>query len=226
MLLLNTTGDYLFSIRRFGLYYEISQRFIWLVAFVSMKLFCKFYVKGKENLKLMKVPLLVISNHRSSWDPLIVGTLMPFFKREFIPMGFMAADRLFKNPFLKIYFKLIWTFPAHKGEGLDVSLAAPRRIFSRNGVFLMFPFGGIVLDEKESKVGAGCAQLVKDFPNLTILPVHLNTRNLSLKEFLFYRREMGMIVGKPFSFSENAAKDMTLEEIGEVLKRKILSLKE
>ncbi len=204
------------------LIYGISQRCVWMATFIVTRLFTKFYVNGRDNLKSIQTPLLIVANHRSYFDSVIIGTLFPFFSK-YIPMGFMATDKLYQKFFYKIFFALTGTFPAHRGEGLDISLRYPRSVLRENGVFLIFPFGKLVFDNQYPKPGRGAAKLVQDFPNLVILPIYLNTTpNLGVKDILFGKKDMGVVIGKSFLISN--AQSMDIDQISKIISDKILSL--
>lgn len=197
--------------------YAVTQRITWLVTFISMHVFCKFSVSGRENLKNISTPLLVVANHKSWWDGMILGILFPFFSKKYIPLGFMAADKLFPNPFFNFFLNVIGACRENKGKGLDVSLKNFRSILSKNGVVTIFPYGEMIWDDsKRPRSRRGAATLVQDFPNLTILPVFLNTTGrLSVKEFLFGKNEMSVFVGIPYKIID--AKNKTIDEIQDTL---------
>ncbi|MEK7608944.1 MAG: lysophospholipid acyltransferase family protein, partial [Patescibacteria group bacterium] len=116
------------------------ERIVWLVVFAVTRFFGSFKVIGRENLKNLPCPLMIISNHRTYLDPVVIGTIFPFFSK-YIPIAFMVDDKYYHHPILKIFFKLTYTFPAYYGQGLDVSLKEPRRVLRNGRVFLIFPSG-------------------------------------------------------------------------------------
>ena len=205
--------------------YALCQRIVWLVTFAAMRLFTRFSINGGEHLKGIKTPLLIVANHRSYWDAMIVGTLFPFFSNRYLPIGFMAADEYFSNPFSKIFFVLTGTYPAYKGRGLDVSLQYPRSVLKSGGVVLLFPFGKInVSDTAKESPYRGAGMLVKEFSHLWILPVYLNTApNLGLWDFIFGRKEMSARIGVPFQ-AEPALIERDAREITARLVDKIVAL--
>lgn len=201
----------------------LSQRAVWIITFTAMRVFTRFYVSGKESLHSLPTPLLIIANHRSYWDPPIILTLFPFFSYRYFPLGFMAADYLFQNFFYRVFFFLTNTLPAHKGRGLNLSLSHPRATLARGGVFVIFPFGKIICDNNYPEPGRGAAALAQEFPNLMILPVYLNTTpHLSVKDFLWRRKEMRLVVGRPFNVAE--AERMNRDDVSKILINKIFSL--
>jgi 1-acyl-sn-glycerol-3-phosphate acyltransferase len=167
-------------------------------------------VKGKADFKNLPTPLLIVANHKSFWDVLLVGHLFPLFSGRYFPICTLAQDVFYRNPFVRILFWLGAAYPAHKGQGLEISLAYPRRVLKNNGVFLLFPHGRMVADGNYPIPGRGAATLVKEISNLWILPVYIySTPNLSLKGFFFSRPKMEIISGAPMQISnaENQSPD-------------------
>jgi 1-acyl-sn-glycerol-3-phosphate acyltransferase len=193
--------------------HNITQRMVWLATQIAMRSFCRFYVIGKNNLNNISTPLLVVANHRSYWDSMVIGTLFPFFSKKYLPLGFMAADDFFQNSFYKALLNLTGIVPQNKGKGLDISLKTFRVILSNKGVVVIFPYGKRVYDDNERpEPKRGAPTLVKEFPGLTILPIYLKTTpNLSMKEFFLHKKEMGVIIGQPFQIEQN--NDQTIEMI-------------
>lgn len=207
------------------LVYAVCQRAVWFFTFAAMRSFTSFSINGGEHLKDIKTPLLVVANHRSYWDAMIVGTLFPFFSNRYLPIGFMAADEYFSNPFFKIFFVLTGTYPAYKGLGLDMSLKYLRSVLNRSGIVLLFPFGKIIVNysaNESPRRGAGV--LVKEFPHLWILPVYLNTaQKIGLRDFIFGRKEMSVRIGTPFQ-ADAALREREAKEITVRLADKIIAL--
>ena len=203
----------------------ITQRILWIITLACMKIFCNFYVSGKENLKGIRRPLMIVANHRSYWDALILGALLPFSSRNF-PVGFIADDGLFSKPLFKFFFAGFGVFPANRGKGLDISLRDFRKTLAENRTVIIFPYGRRIYgDHKEFGIGRGAATLVQEFGNLTILPVFLRTTpGLSLKKFLFGKNEMGVIAGRPYNIPN--ASHMGQEEISKILVNSFLELNE
>ena len=199
------------------LIYAISERIVWLSVFIVTRFFGSFKVIGRENLKNLPRPLMIIANHRTYFDPVIIGTIFPFFS-QYIPIAFMVDDRYYHNPFLKIFFKLTYTFPAHYGQGLDVSLREPRRVLKKGRVFLIFPSGERRITGSEPRPKRGAAVLALEMPNLKILPVYFKSHdNYGLKTII--------VVGRAFKLSE-VTQSKDLSEVSLVLWDEILKLKQ
>ena len=137
-------------------------------------IFISYTITGKINITTSDT-LLVVANHKSYWDPFIIGSLMPFFSHRHTHVGFMVSDRFFKNKLLALCFFLIGAKPSYKGEGLDISLLYPRTVLKVGGIFLIFPFGKILSKQTEDGSlpfpGRGAATLRK-FETIVICLTH------------------------------------------------------
>ena len=70
----------------------------------------------------------------------------------------------------------------------------------------------------------GAGVLVKEFPQLWILPIYLNTTpNIGLWNFIFGRNEMSVCIGSPFQ-AEPALIERDAREITKQLVDKIIAL--
>ncbi len=199
------------------LIYAISERIVWLFVFIITRFWGSFKVIGRENLKNLPRPLMIIANHRTYFDPVIIGTIFPFFS-QYIPIAFMVDDRYYHNPFLKIFFKLTYTFPAYYGQGLDVSLREPRRVLKKGRVFLIFPSGERRVAGPEPRPKRGAAALALEMPDLKILPIYFKSHdNYGLKTTI--------AVGRAFQLFE-VTQSKNLSEVSLVLWDEILKLKQ
>lgn len=200
----------------------IFERIAWLFTYAGVHLFSSFKIISKQNLKGLERPLLIIANHRSLWDPFIIGTLFPFFSTKYLPIGFMVNDRYYK--WLRPFFWLTRSFPANRGKGLDVSLKVPRRILSSGGVFLIFPAGQRHYLGRAPRPKRGAAVLALEMLWLNILPIYLNTVSCwSIKDFLLRRKSIKVAVGKSFKLKEKT-NSRNVNEVARVLADEIFKL--
>ncbi len=192
--------------------YAIFERVVWLFTFAATRFLGSFKVLGRENLKNLPRPLMIISNHRTFFDPLIIGTLFPFFSQH-IPIAFMVDDKYYHNPFLKIFFRLTQTFPSYYGQGLDISLRGPRRVLRNRGVFLIFPEGERHAAGPPPRPRRGAAVLALEIPDLTILPVYLKMNPKPHKRTT-------AIIGQSFKLAELTSSP-DIETVSQLMAEKI-----
>ncbi|MEK9174395.1 MAG: lysophospholipid acyltransferase family protein [Patescibacteria group bacterium] len=195
--------------------YAIFERVTWLFTFVLTRFFGSFKVIGRENLTGLPRPLMVIANHHTFFDPLIIGTLFPFFSR-YIPIAFMVDDKYYNNPFLKFFFRLTQTFPSYYSRGLDVSLRGPRQVLKNGGVFLIFPEGERHTAGPRPRPKRGAATLALERPHLTILPINLGYDS---------NKKATATIGRPFKLS-NITTNSDLETVSRLLAEEIYKLEQ
>ncbi len=200
---------------------SLFQRIVWLVTFAGTRVFSSFKIIGQDNIRNLPRPLLIISNHRSFWDPFVIGTIFPLLSK-YLPIGFMVADEYYK--WLRPFFWLARTCPARKGQGMDVSLAAPLRVLRTGGVFLIFPAGRRYYLGRPPRPRRGAAVLALEIPNLTILPVYLKTiSGWKIRDFLLRRRSIRVVIGKPFNLKEITS-SQNIDEVAQLLADKTYKL--
>lgn len=110
--------------------YEISKRVVRLV----LRLLCRFRVDGGEH-EPASGPLLIVSNHVSDLDPLVVGTAL---RRR---VHFMAKVELFRPPLLRWWIRACGGFPVRRGEADRQAFRTARAILEQGGALVMFPEG-------------------------------------------------------------------------------------
>lgn len=129
-------------------YSGVVQFFSWFLFWPLYNMCFNLEIKGRENLRNLRGPLIMISNHSRFYDSflyrLIVGLFSPIQ-----PMRFMAVLK-FSDPFLSfikktgiihLIYSLFGVFVIEHGLGLNKNLKRARDILKNNGVVAMFPEG-------------------------------------------------------------------------------------
>src|SRR6516164_5983812 len=94
----------------------------------------EFRVDGAAN-EPAAGPVVVVSNHLSDLDPLIVGAAL---KRR---LRFMAKQELFRVPGVRWWISACGAFPVRRGEPDRQALRTALRLLERGGALVMFPEG-------------------------------------------------------------------------------------
>ncbi|MCS7232741.1 MAG: 1-acyl-sn-glycerol-3-phosphate acyltransferase [Synergistetes bacterium] len=105
-----------------------------VLAFFILKLFFFIEAKGRKNIP-KDGGLLVISNHCSQMDPVIIGAVFP--RRLY----YMGKEELFKIPFLRSLIVSLGAFPVKRGEGDLKALSRIIELVDQGKAVLLFPEG-------------------------------------------------------------------------------------
>ena len=169
-----------------------------------------FRVQIAGTRKLPEGPVIVVSNHISNWDVLILGGV---FDRQ---IHYMAKKELFKNPLLKKLMEALGAFPVDRG-GADVNaIRKSLEILSSadGGVVGIFPQGTRVKDDASFEVAGGVGMIALR-SGATIVPVHIEG------PYRLFRR-MYIDIGEPFKPEKpggRISKELINEVSAEVGKR-------
>lgn len=142
---------------------------------------------GKRNTRI-KGKAIIISNHLSMWDPLLISVI---FNRHIYWMG---KIELFKHWIARFFFKLVKAFPVRRGEGDLAAIRHAFRILRDGKLFGIFPEGTRIKSGKlrQFEPGTSMIALKTDSP---IVPVFLKG------EYKAFRR-MKVIIGEPIRLSD------------------------
>ena len=185
--------------------YFFCQRIVLSFAYFLLCIFEDLKIDGRENARNIKAgPLIIIANHKSFLDPLIIGLCFPFFSRIY-PLRFIAKDTFFKNPIGWIFYKSVGAFPACKGQRLEASLQKPSQILREGGSVMFFPEGVRVREDSLGQPKIGVAKLASFFPEVPIIPVAIfNAHKVGHLGLLYKRSRLRVKIGVPFAYNEKA----------------------
>jgi 1-acyl-sn-glycerol-3-phosphate acyltransferase len=99
-----------------------------------LRLLFGFRVEGQHH-EPASGPVIVVSNHQSDLDPLVVGAAL---RRR---VAFMAKHELFRVPLLRWWITACGAFPVRRGEPDRQALRTALRVLQGGGVLVMFPEG-------------------------------------------------------------------------------------
>ncbi len=136
--------------------YYVGKFFVWL--FVHVRFGLK--VIGKENVP-KEGGVLVVSNHRSSFDPPVIGLAFPRV------MSFMAKKELFKQAFLKWLFRQLQAFPVDRSGNASSAIKESIRRLRGGAAVLIFAQG--TRNEGDAKALDGAA-FIAQRAQIAVLP--------------------------------------------------------
>ena len=173
--------------------------------------------KGMENIP-QEGPALLVCNHISFVDPLILGG---FIRR---PVRFIMYYKIYNVPILKWIFKAAKAIPVagrkENPEMYEQAFASVREALSNGDIVCIFPEGGLTPDGSIQEFRAGVERIIKETP-VPVIPMALNNLWGSLfsrKDKLKDRRprkflaKIDLNVGKPIK-PENANIEVLYKEV-------------
>lgn len=110
-------------------------------------------------------PLLIVSNHQSFYDPIIVG--LAGHKRQFRAL---ARATLFHNRFFAALIRLLNAIPVEQGAGDTRAMRTSMQVVKDGHALLIFPEGARTLSGRTEKFETGTWLLIKR-TGARVLPV-------------------------------------------------------
>ena len=184
-------------------------------------------IRGKEQVRTINGPILIISNHIGIYDSFLFDLIKKPFS-EIFPFRFMGT-RVFDSTLLRclkkigiidIVYLLFGVFKVTPGEGAEKSLKCAYEIIKSGGTVAMYPEGRIWKPNKEHSepIGPfrwGAAILAKN-TQVQVLPVALKRTRIPGS----FRSRIDMHIGAVFHVdSTQNAEDITMD-----MRKKILDL--
>lgn len=123
-------------------------------------------VDGKEQLNI-KGKALIISNHRSNFDPVVLHIIMKRMPHM------MSKKEMFKNPALRFILKHVGTFPVNR-EGYDLdALKTSFKVLNDGCIMGMYPEGTRSKDGELGEFHEGAAMIALRTKS-PVIPVYIS----------------------------------------------------
>jgi 1-acyl-sn-glycerol-3-phosphate acyltransferase len=186
-----------------------------------VKAFCRpLTIEGQENIRNEKGPVLVIANHTSHFDTVIVLYVLP--RRILNKLAIVAAaDRMYRERVKGMLHSLRYNaFPITRGGGRE-ALAYSQELTSNGWSLLIFPEG------KRSRTGEllpfkGGTAILALMHKIPVLPIYIRGASdiLPPGSPVSKPAPVHVSIGKPFSFPEGT----TIPEAKTAMEQSIRSL--
>jgi long-chain acyl-CoA synthetase len=192
-------------------------------------------IEGRENLRGVTGPLLVVSNHIDHVDPGFILTALPARFRNHVATA-AGGERLEslrspsseRNLFARIYDRIRWAlgvsllnlFPLPRESGFRRSFAYAGEAVDQGFNILVFPEGRHTTDGKINPFRSGIGLLAQNL-DIPVLPMRIDG--------LFERKQAGkkfappwtilVRIGKPIKFSSDAPPETIAAELQQTVER-------
>lgn len=174
-------------------------------------------IRHRERIPL-KGPAIVVSNHNSHLDTLVLMTLLPWpMLRQLRPVA--AKDYFLRNRVLAWFALNIMHIIPLEREIIDRRqdpLAACSEALLNGDILILFPEGSRGDPEQIGAFKSGIAHLAKRNPNVPIIPIFLHGLGKALPkgEAVLVPFFCDVFVGEPVSWSGDRTRFMTSLEQG------------
>lgn len=150
---------------------------------IAISVIFKLNITGMEYFP-EKGPVIVYSNHKSMWDPVIIGCIL---KR---PVYFMAKEELFKIPVFGFLLKHIHAFPVKRGTPDRNAIKRGVQVLAENRVLGIFPEGTRSKTGELLEPEPGIAMIYAKSGNAAMVPV-------AIKGNYRWFSRIEVVIGKP-----------------------------
>lgn len=194
----------------------------WLI----FRFFIRLETIGLENIKDLRGPMIIIINHKNYIDGTVLGASLPA-RHPFYPLRFMAGGPFYRMIIVGFFLKITGNFPVDQGLGYAKNAEIPLDILRRGGTVAVFPEGKMVFSADEFGIGHRGTSYLAYHARVSVLPVVVKgTAGLNPLRFIFRRRKIKIIFGRPFEFWKELRGDDNpeLERGGEIMMAKIKEL--
>lgn len=158
---------------------------------VLIRVLCRCHVNGKEHVPA-EGPLLIVANHMSWVDPLLIGSLLS--RRAW----FFTKIEIFRWPVTGWLCYLTGQIPVQRGESDRTALEKALAILRAGKVVVIFPEGTVERQERMLKAHTGAAMLALR-TGATILPVALTGTRRILRPGRGWFPRVTVQFGVPFA---------------------------
>jgi 1-acyl-sn-glycerol-3-phosphate acyltransferase len=154
------------------------------------RLVCRYRVTGLERVP-QAGPLLIVANHLSFYDPLLLGLIL---QRR---VWFFTKAEIFRWPLIGWACKITGQIPVHRGESDRMALEKALAYLQEGKALMLFPEGTVERKEQMIPARAGVAMLAVR-SGATVLPIaHTGTRRI-LRSLRHWWPRVNITIGEPF----------------------------
>jgi 1-acyl-sn-glycerol-3-phosphate acyltransferase len=163
------------------------------------KVFCRWEVRGRENLPRIGGAILA-PNHISHLDPPLVGSAITR------PVNFLAKRELFAVPIFGNIIRRTRAFPISRDRPDKEALKKAYALLAAGEILVMFPEGTRSPDGRLQKPETGLAMIAAK-AGVPVVPVALIGSNRALPKgsFLFRPAKIKVRIGAPLCYDASAA---------------------
>jgi 1-acyl-sn-glycerol-3-phosphate acyltransferase len=191
---------------------------LWNPCYAASRALFRFRFRGKANVPLTG-PVLLVSNHQSNLDPVLVGLACP---RQ---LKYLARQGLFFWPF-SWWIKALGAVPIDRDRGSIAGIRTTLRLLKDGEAVVVFPEGSRTFDGRVHEMLPGFCLLARR-SGATLVPVGINGAYEALKRgtAIPHLAEISLVFGPPIfraqydSLSDTELVQLVTERIKDALRQ-------
>lgn len=194
--------------------YTLLRALFWLVAHLA----CRYSVRGQEHVPKTG-PLLIVVNHLSWFDPMLLGVILS--RRVWF---FMKAE-MFEWPIIGWLCRVTGQIPVHRRASDRVALEQALAYLREGRAIVIFPEGTVERKEQMIPAHSGVAMLALR-SGATLLPIaHTGTRRV-LRTWRSWFPRVTMQIGTPYvpTLPEGMARKTGLDVVTQDVMQQIAAM--
>lgn len=191
---------------------------LWPIAWIVTHLICRYHVSGREHVPRAG-PLIVVANHLSWFDPILLALILP--RR----IWFFAKAEIFRWLIVGWLCDATGQIPVNRGVSDRAALEKALAYLREGKAVVVFPEGTVERQEKMIAARTGVAMLALR-SGAAILPVaHSGTRRI-LRSWLSWFPRVIIQIGEPYvpALTEGAARKAELQSITQDVMERIAAM--
>ena len=196
-------------------------RVVWMLAWVFMHSVCRYRVEGREHLAKIAAsqPLLIVSNHLSWYDPLLLGLVFP--RR----VWFFTKVEAFRWPIVGWLIRHTGQIAVHRGEGDRVALEHAVSYVREGKALVVFPEGTVERQEHMIIAHTGVA-VIAVRADAMVVPAALSGTRRILRSHGGWRPQVSMCIGTPYvpMLPEGAPRKLGMQVLTDEMMGKIADM--
>jgi len=169
-----------------GISYKIAHALAWILT----HLVCRYRVYGRERVPLTG-PLLIVANHLSWYDPLLLGVILP--RR----IWFFGKEEIFRWPVVGGIARMTGQIAVERGSSDRTALEKALAYLREGHALMIFPEGTVERQERMIAARTGVAMLALR-SSAPVLPIaHSGTRRI-LRSLRSWFPRVKVKIGTPY----------------------------
>ncbi len=194
-------------VKKFQYYIPLVIQSLFFVFFLPIyKFFLRLEIRGKENLKGLKGPIIIAPNHTHELDPTVIPLITSSFSHQLPIYSVIYPVHQYNDPgfgwrrhiYKEFFFNVLGGYPTNSGnKDYEISLENHIKLLQQGKTVCIFPEGKCTIDGSLRKPRGGLGYLAYR-TNATIVPLAINTfYNISWSEFFLRKRKLVITVLPP-----------------------------